>query len=324
MDNLVIVKVDGGIVSQLNFFAIGQLFKMKGCRVKYDISWFEDHGKGFYNTDKNYSENYDINWDIPKIFPDEEIEIATREEIWYYKKRYRVNDESALSYKPPLYIDGYNLKCDITEICAKLREKFSPLKTYTDENFLILAEEIQRVQSCGVHIRRGDLSNSHIVYGAPSPISYFLKSIELVYKLRNDVDLYFFSDDRAWVEHNLIPYIKNGRYTLCDVSSPENAYLDLYLLSKCKFIIGSHGSMGFGAKLLAEDEVLFITPLTHRFIPMFRFFTSINNVMILNWDSQKLNGEGYKGNSKIKFKYKIMLKVYRYIRQKLLSRFLVE
>lgn len=324
-NNLVIIKVDGGIVSQLNFFAIGQLFKTKGYKVKYDISWFEKHGKGFYNVSKNYDKDYDINWDIPKIFPDEEIEIATKEEIKYYKK-YKTNDESALSYKPPLYIDGYNLKCDITEICTKLRKNFNPLKIYTNEIFLALAEEIQKVQSCGVHIRRGDLSDFHTVYGEPNSICYFLKSIELVSSLQKDISLYFFSDDKKWVEQNLIPLLKNKRYILCDVSSPENPYLDLYLLSKCKFIIGSHGSMGLGAKLLAEDNVLFITPLISRFIPLFKFFGNINNIMILNWDSQKLNLNKTGGytNSKIKFKYKLMLKIYHYIRQKLLSKFLVE
>ena len=40
-DNLIIVRVDGGIASQIGFVALGKAFEEKGYQVKYDLSWFE-------------------------------------------------------------------------------------------------------------------------------------------------------------------------------------------------------------------------------------------------------------------------------------------
>ncbi|WP_279386179.1 hypothetical protein [Helicobacter cinaedi] len=39
-DNLIIIRVDGGIASQIAFVALGKAFEEKGYRVKYDLSWF--------------------------------------------------------------------------------------------------------------------------------------------------------------------------------------------------------------------------------------------------------------------------------------------
>lgn len=51
-DNIVIIRVDGGICSQIAFFVLGLVFKEKGYEVKYDLSWFETSGKGFYDPKK--------------------------------------------------------------------------------------------------------------------------------------------------------------------------------------------------------------------------------------------------------------------------------
>lgn len=245
--DLVIVRVDGGVVSQLHFVALGKMFEKQGFEVKYDISWYEKDSHHFYSKDKGYDRDYTLSWDIPKIFPKLEFQIASKEEIKRHKKKYKLDDEAALTYKRPMYIDQYNLmgSCDIAPICEKLKKDFSVVELGKDEKFTNLAHEIESTQSCGVHVRRGDLSKDHIVYGRASDVSYFVKSIDLARKINKELKkLYLFSDDKAWVRQNLCPHLKDIEYMLCDVSTPENGYLDLYLLSKCKIIIGSQGGMG--------------------------------------------------------------------------------
>ena len=78
-----IIYPDGGICSQIAFVALGKAFEDKGYRVKYDISWFQNHGRAFYSTDKSYDKDYDITFDIPKAIPDIHCEIATDDEVRY-------------------------------------------------------------------------------------------------------------------------------------------------------------------------------------------------------------------------------------------------
>ena len=40
-DNLIIIRVDGGIASQIGFVALGKAFEEKGYQVKYDLSWLK-------------------------------------------------------------------------------------------------------------------------------------------------------------------------------------------------------------------------------------------------------------------------------------------
>ena len=83
--DLVIVRIDGGICSQINFFAYGHAIQnMLGgkAKVKYDLSWFRENGKDYFGK-------FVRNWDFPKAFPDLAVEEASAEEIAATKKRRR-------------------------------------------------------------------------------------------------------------------------------------------------------------------------------------------------------------------------------------------
>ena len=93
--DLVIIRVDGGIASQISFVALGLEFESRGYKVKYDLSWFDEFGNGIYNEQNGYDRSYNIAFDIPKAFPDIKYEIASRDEIEIYRKKY-INDEGSL------------------------------------------------------------------------------------------------------------------------------------------------------------------------------------------------------------------------------------
>lgn len=278
-DNLVIIRVDGGIASQIAFITLGLAFEEKGIKVKYDLSWFEESGKGFFNPSKNYDKTYDVSFDISKAFPDLLFEIASKEEIRHYRKHYFVDDKDVIMCKPPLYIGGYLGRVFDTRYAPLLREYFKPKETERNNtDFFALLQEIESCSTaCGVHIRRGDLSQFNITYGSPTSCEYFAKSMELISHLYPQSVFYLFSDDLAYIKSYIVPLLENKPYKICDVSNPNQGYLDLYLLSKCRNIISSQGSLGVYAKILSPYNPLLISP---RYRPI---FGEVENVMCVNW-----------------------------------------
>ncbi|HEB9429605.1 TPA: alpha-1,2-fucosyltransferase [Campylobacter coli] len=313
---LAITKVDGRIISQLYFFAIGKLFEKKGHRVKYDITWFEQEGREFYSVDKGYNQVCNINWDIPKIFPNLHIEIASKSEIDRYKK-FATDSELFLECKSPVHIVGYNysLNLNIVEVYREIRNSVIPLELLTNNKIFFLAEEIKRNKSCGVYIRRGDLSKEHVVYGKSTDIDYFLRCINIVILMHKNIKLYFFSDGNKWIKEGIVPRIKEIDCVVSDTTILEQGYLDLYFLLLCKIIIGLHSSMGFSVKLLSQEEALFVIPKYSSML------FSMHNVMMINFEPK---GNTNFSISKVeKIKYKILVTTYYYVCQVLLRNFLI-
>ncbi|MDE7174549.1 MAG: alpha-1,2-fucosyltransferase [Helicobacter sp.] len=278
-DNLVIIRVDGGIGSQITFITLGLAFEEKGIKVKYDLSWFEESGKKFFNPSVGYDKDYDINFDIPKAFPTLSLEIASKREIEHYRKHYYIDDKDVIMCKPPLYVGGYLGRVFDVRYAPLLREHFKPQELQESNTpFAALLQEIESSPSpCGVHIRRGDLSQPHIVYGNPTSNEYFAKSIELMCLLHPQSSFYLFSDDLAFVKEQIVPLLKGKTYRICDVNNPTQGYLDLYLLSRCRNIIGSQGGMGVYAKILSPYNPLLVSPRYRS------LFTEIQNIMCVNW-----------------------------------------
>ncbi|TLD82007.1 hypothetical protein LS68_003080 [Helicobacter sp. MIT 05-5293] len=177
-DNAVIIYPDGGIGSQIAFFTLGLAFEEKGYEVKYDLSWFEKHGTGFYNADNGYNDAYDITWDIPKAFPDLPYKVATKEESRRYRENYFIDDDNVIDKTPPLYIGGYKGRHHTYRFREVLKKHFTP--TGLGQKAKMILDEIKNNNSCVIHIRRGDLSNEHIAYGIPPQIQYFTQSIKLI------------------------------------------------------------------------------------------------------------------------------------------------
>ena len=177
-DDLVIIKADGGIASQIWFLCLGLAFEQKGYKVKYDLTWFETEGKGFYNQGKSYDDSYDITWDIPKAFPQIQYEVASKDEIKRYKRKYFIDDENVIEKKPPLYIGGYLGRHQVAQFREYLIEHFNPIGL--KQNAQEILTQMRNTPSCAVHIRRGDLSNFNPFYGEPTSIAYFTKSIQLI------------------------------------------------------------------------------------------------------------------------------------------------
>ena len=110
LKDLIVVHIDGGICSQINFIAYGlAVANLVGskARVKFDISWFKEDGK-------DCNGRFARNWDFPKAFPELPIEVATDAEIAAVKKR-RFIDLTEISsleeISAPAYLGGFPRGC---------------------------------------------------------------------------------------------------------------------------------------------------------------------------------------------------------------------
>ena len=274
-NDLVVVRVDGGICSQINFIAYGwAVGKMLGgnVKVKYDLTWFRENGKDFNGR-------FERNWDFPAAFPDMPIEVATEDEI-EATKRCRAIDLAEIAsledVSAPAYLGGYPKGCFSLPGCRKLFSgNFRPA---LDANSAAVADEIAKGPSCAVHVRRGDLCEFSIAYGQPCSNEYFAKAIRIVKGLEPHARFYFFSDEPDYVRNTLLPALPSGLdCKIVQGNGSDKGYMDLALIAKCGYVISSIGSLGVYGAFLGGGTL--ISP-RHRL----ECIKAMDNVIYLNED----------------------------------------
>ncbi len=252
MKRKIVLYIDGGICSQMVFYAFGLFFESKGCDVEYDFRWFRKCGK-------DLNGKFDRSFVMDKAFPNLKYKKASRFKAWVY--RHFFNNKWTINNIPRhLYVGGYH---DLRTPCFQqykdvFKKNFKPVDLYLISDLL---KEIQNNDSCAVHVRRGDLAQYNPVYGNPPSAETFVKAIKYVIKQKPKSVFYFFSDEMNFVKQNIIPLLpKNIKYKLCDQNGSNKGYLDLYLISHAKSIIASHGSFGnTGKDINVNSDLLFVS-----------------------------------------------------------------
>lgn len=235
-----VVRVDGGICSQLLFVAYGMAIGASDETVKYDLSWFKEWGR-------DNQGNQVRNWDVFKLLPDLKIDIASDEEI-------RLARNGRKGYR---YISGYP---DRDPAFLKYADLFKSLmKPDLDSSATRLLEQIRGSQSCAIHVRRGDLVNGDPGYGEATSVDYFKRAIDFERaRSAGKAVFYVFTDDVSWTQKNVMPLLGGGG-VLCQ-NGADKGYVDLFLMSHCDAIISSIGSLGvFSAVLSDKNPVLYLS-----------------------------------------------------------------
>jgi len=243
----VIVRVDGGICSQICFYSLGKYFSDKGYRVKYDLTWFDEFGMDIDNK-------FQRNFDLLKAFKINNFEIATKEEIEYYKKNFPLKSKIYQIATPPVYVGRYY---DYTNLLKKYKNDFINIfnPELDDDNKLWLSK-IQSQTSCAIHVRRGDLSNCKFsYYGKTATANYFINAIEYVKNKNSETKFFFFSDEIDWVKTEIVPKLNSIDYEIVECNGSNKGYLDLYLISKCSSFITSLGSLAKTGALLSKNPI---------------------------------------------------------------------
>lgn len=109
-----------------------------------------------------------------------------------------------------------------------------------------LLELIENSEAVGIHVRRGDYINNPAFDLCNK--EYFQKAIDYLTGQKKRLKLFFFTDDRAYVEEVY------KEYNPCVINHPENSGLDMYLMSRCKHNIIANSSYSFWAAYLNSNE----------------------------------------------------------------------
>lgn len=247
---IAIIKMDGGLASQMWQYAIGQSIMIKsGQKVKYDLTWFKKNGRDINNKQKRALE-------IKLAFPSLELEEASTEETLIYKKKFYVFpflnclfDESIIVNVDPKYIGGY--LCNVKYI-----NKFNFFDHFTSdinpENKLFLEKIKDNCPSVAIHIRRGDYVRS--IHDVTSP-TYFKNAIEKIQCLLSPEKptFFVFSDDMDYAQEITSTY-DNLNMFFVDINHNDSGRYDMYLMHHCDHHIISNSVFGWWPAYLKQDS----------------------------------------------------------------------
>ena len=253
--NMIIVRFDGGFASQIAFWALARHFELKGETVKYDLSWFDEDGM-------DMNGEHVRNFDLPKAFADFEVKAATPLEIYRYKKRHAVTESDfSLDVHAPAYFGQYYDRWPIFLSQAKFfSEAFSPIEQLSRVSAQFLDQINHAPFPVAVHVRRGDLAVYNPVYGEPPAPEYFCRAVNQVRKINSDASFFFFSDEIAWTEAEVLPLLGDTKVTLVKGNDSGKGYIDLYLMKHCRAFIASQGAFAKFARALAGKDTLLVEP----------------------------------------------------------------
>ncbi len=256
--NKIVLFMDGGICSQMQVYVCGQLLAARKLDVYYDIFAIENGGKDCDNR-------FERNFDLLKLYPSLDFQkwqpTKRSRKLWLRflrKTNEHLKSFDWLNTTPPCYMFGWYSLPDVWY--SKINDFFP--EPCVQSKYISIIQ--QCAFSCGVHVRRGDLSNGNSVYGRPATPEYFSKAVEKILEICEDVTFFFFSDEMDYVKTEILDKIPTVKYICIEGNLSDRGYVDLYLLSLCNFQISSIGSFGKFAALLNKNEtqglVLMNTP----------------------------------------------------------------
>lgn len=251
----VIVKVEGGICSQIRCYLVGMCFAERGHDVRYDLDWYRWSGK---DNNGVYERNFDLlklNSKLPFRQASELLSLFYRYCLLIDSKPYDDNpaDKSwATELTPPLYVGGFFH--DFEEMYSRMLPAYFPfgmLIGNPDRQNKVILQEIESAPSVAMHVRRGDLAAFNPYYGEPCSMEYFCSAVREMAGDGSVHDFYIFSDEPGWCGSELLPTLPTGqRYHIVSANGSDRGYMDLLLMASCKHVITSKGSLGKYAALI--------------------------------------------------------------------------
>ena len=149
----------------------------------------------------------------------------------------------------PVFLEGYwQSERYFGEIRSQLRQEFA-LRESLSPVCAKLLEEISGCDAICVHVRRGDYLTNPVaakVHGN-CPVDYYHAGIAELCQGLTRPHCFVFSDDPSWVRTSLA---FDCPMTVVDVNGPDDAHLDLVLMTACRhFLIANSSLSWWGAWL---------------------------------------------------------------------------
>lgn len=257
---MIIVRLQGGLGNQMFQYALGRVLSIKNkTELKLDTSFFgfKNIPKRSYDLDVfNITASIATKKDIPTVYRLFNSKFSNRLIASFRKiirnkgkEKYFAFDTSVLSIGSNAYLDGYwQSPKYFKEYKDQIRKDFT-LKNKPDQNIQVLVEEISKVNSVCIHVRRGDYvgNKNHEVIG----VDYYKKGLEQISKLKTIEMIYVFSDDIEWCKSNL--KFEFPTIFVDDSSRGIKGEGHMFLMSKCHNFIIANSSFSWWAAWLSDN-----------------------------------------------------------------------
>ncbi len=282
-DEMVIIRLMGGLGNQLQQYALYEKYNMMGRDVRLDTSWFRESGqRGVLATHK-----IELG-----LFPGIRYKEASGTEI----KRLRGSDGKAAravrrltgkrsfacthrfiesaQYHPEIfdmddiYLEGF-WACEkyYSDIMPELRRQIVFPDTYQERRDILLrsvcGENGPEKSLVSMHIRRGDYldNDNRDMFAGICTQEYYDQAERYIRDHVKDPYFLLFSDDIGYArEHYTGP-----DYTVIDLNHGPDSYKDIGLMSVCDHHICANSTFSFwGARLDGSKDKIQIRPSIHK------------------------------------------------------------
>lgn len=134
---------------------------------------------------------------------------------------------------------------------------FKPQKLSKENEALM--HILENENSVAVHIRRGDYLNPRYAsnFSGICTEKYYEKALDWVKENVDNPHYVFFSDDTYYVRQNF----KLDNMTIVDWNTGNQSYMDMYLMSHCKYMILANSTFSYCAARLNKDVKQVLCPV---------------------------------------------------------------
>lgn len=251
---MVVVQLIGGLGNQLFQYAAAKSLAIeKKKKLCIDVSQFENYK--LHNYALNHFNIFSNIYRRPNKYL-RKIKNFLKKSVYYKEVGFGYNKELININGDAIFLEGYfQSEKYFLKYEKEIRNDFeiiTPLKTITKETI----EQIQRVNSVSIHIRRGDYLTNQL--HNTNKENYYEKALEII-ESRVDKPVFFvFSDDMDWVKLN---FSTKQETVFIDFNDALTNFEDLKLMYSCKHNVIANSSFSWwGAWLNQNPDKVVIAP----------------------------------------------------------------
>jgi hypothetical protein len=262
-----VVKIIGGLGNQMFQYAFYKKINSIYRDCKVDVTEFEN-----YPLHNGYEIERIFAVSSPKATKQEKNKLSNSgdsilqkvKRFLFGKKASEYHESSAdfnekvFQLNQPTYFDGYwQSEKYFKGIEEDVRKDFTFKGELSDKNHM-LANEMQQNQSISIHVRRGDYIGNDLYEGI-CDLNYYNQAIQYIRSKVESPTFYIFSNDISWCRENL--ELLDFATTYVDWNKKTDSYLDMYLMSNCKYNIIANSSFSWwGAWLNNYENKIVVAP----------------------------------------------------------------
>lgn len=267
---MIIIAVNGGLGNQLQQYALYEKFRSLGIPAKLDLSWFTQKHELAVKREMELNRFPNIDYvtcskiERERLLCNQNIFLKILYKVFGTKKYF---PESAMFHPEiflyrNMYLEGY-WACEAyyADIIGILQKKLVFPESDNQKNSAIV-KQMKEQPSASIHIRRGDyLRPENNMFADICTDKYYQTAIAYIKQKDLQTHFYIFSDDPDYAAY----HYKGDEYTIVDWNKEEKSFLDMYLMSQCRYNICANSTFSFwGARLNSSPDKIMIRPLKQK------------------------------------------------------------